>query len=748
MKKVLVSLFVLCVPFIITTQLHAQSLSGQTLQYELDMGRWKYQPLESAKIYVNEGTAISSNKDGRFKIRLPKSSAAPTSDLRAHYADYLHINWKNHLGIRPDSNQLLNIVFMDPEDLYVLNTSFRSLAKHMIAKAYESKISLLGNRLNVSSNPMNASTDGLGQQKLDHQRQVVEEWVLDQVPHWIQLYVGREYKELAEAIDLFAVGDYNGALSLVETQLHDQTSQEHEYKASKQNQQLHAFREWLYIAQLDLEEAMVSRQRILEKANEYDSTSIEWVASLSKMKTYQSLAGGETMITTDILNEATSALSLLEANTPRVLDLYHEYAHHFEKLGALDLAVTHYQVAMEGYEDLLADNHPILGALYHEYAKVKVRQNEKEEAIYFLQKATKIQEQYEQLNKDALAKTYLSYGQLYANLDTRKRSMNYYSKSLNIQKENEWVDTLHLIQLYGIVATSAEQLGQYDEALDQYLLAMSLADQFLKGNHPEKGMTYNNVARILLLKGAPYQGVKYQLKALAVFESVLEKDNPALVVSYKGVAATLDQIGNFEEAIDYYKKALVIEEKVFGIEDKRLASTYYSLSKLYFSLGDQEKSDELMNIALSLGKKTPVRDKYTNLNEKVYDQSFQPSPSFEDSPADQLAQAETDEFTARAAQPDHVIRPLIIDQRYKEAELQSLEQLGYAPDNQEWRLWLTLSFIYHNRMEKARQVWFLFQNVTMENGKSFSENLKSEMEMLEQDGVISESSKAFLKYIQ
>ena len=572
--------------------------------------------------------------------------------------------------------------------------------------------------------------------------------MLDQVPHWIQLYVGREYNNLAEVIDLFAVGDYDGALSLVETLLLDPFFPEYEHKEFIQNQYLYAFREWLHVGQLNINEALESRQHILEESKSIDATSINWAISLSKMKTYQSLAGENDLITLEVLNEASAALSLLEPDHPKVLDLYHEYACHYEKLGALDQAGAHYQLAMEGYEALLNDHHPVLGELYHEYAKVKVKQDEKEEAIYYLQKATKIQEQQGPLNKDALAKTYLSYGQLYANLDTRKRSKNYYHKSLDIQKDNEWVDTLHLIQLYGIVATSAEQLGQYDEALDQYLLAMNLAEEFLMDNHPEKGMTYNNVARILLLKGAPYQGVKYQLKALAIFESVLEPDNPALVVSYKGVASTLDQIGNFEESIGYYKKALSIEEKVFGVTDKRLASTYYSLSKLYFALGNQDKSDELMNLALSLGKKNRIKDKYTQLSEKGKDQSFQAEANFEDHSLEQLAQTESDQLTTRAAEPAIVIRPLIIDQRYEEAEFQSLEQLGYAPDSQEWRLWLTMSFIYHNRIEKARQVWFLFQSVTMENGKSFSENLKSEMTSLAQDGVVSDGSKAFLKYIQ
>ena len=154
MKKVLVfSLFVLCVPFIFHFQVNAQSVSGQALQYHLDMGAWKYQPLESVKIYVDEDTEISTNKDGRFKVRLPKSMESKTN-LHAHYGDYLHVNWKNQLAIKPDSNQLLNLIFMDPEDLYVLKTSFRSLAKHMVSKAFEEKVALLGGRFEASSNPI------------------------------------------------------------------------------------------------------------------------------------------------------------------------------------------------------------------------------------------------------------------------------------------------------------------------------------------------------------------------------------------------------------------------------------------------------------------------------------------------------------------------------------------------------------------------------------------------------------------
>ncbi len=153
--------------------------------------------------------------------------------------------------------------------------------------------------------------------------------------------------------------------------------------------------------------------------------------------------------------------------------------------------------------------------------------------------------------------------------------------------------------------------GDYDKALDQYLISLALREEIndVKGI----GLSANNIGNIYNNKGDYANALNYYLKSLKVRESLGDK---------KGMAASFNNIGSlyesqkeFSQALDYFKKSLKLREEISDLQGTALAlnnigNVYYNIGSSEMALDHYKKS---LDIRIKIGDKQGMADCYHNI---------------------------------------------------------------------------------------------------------------------------------------
>jgi tetratricopeptide (TPR) repeat protein len=126
--------------------------------------------------------------------------------------------------------------------------------------------------------------------------------------------------------------------------------------------------------------------------------------------------------------------------------------------------------------------------------------------------------------------------------------------------------------------------------------ALAIQEKTLSPRDPEKAVTLNNLANVLLATGRGSLAEPVARRALSMLEAALGPNHPRVATSASNLADILRAQKNNAAALRYYRRALAIDEKAYGPAHPEIAVDLENLADL---LEEMKRSEE----ALSLRKR-------------------------------------------------------------------------------------------------------------------------------------------------
>lgn len=186
--------------------------------------------------------------------------------------------------------------------------------------------------------------------------------------------------------------------------------------------------------------------------------------------------------------------------------------------------------------------------------------------------------------------TLMNYATTYTMTGDTEKALSLYGQAAEIFRKAGFETDYRLATLHNNMSLLCQDLGQYDQAVDNLNQAMSILQQ-LTESEIEQAITYSNLAQVYMLLDRLGEAKEAVEKAIALFTaSSGDRD-----VHYAAAVNVLGEIyykeGNIPEAAELFEKALALTSRDFGEANFSYAVLCENLSKCCEKSGDTEKAE-------------------------------------------------------------------------------------------------------------------------------------------------------------
>ena len=179
------------------------------------------------------------------------------------------------------------------------------------------------------------------------------------------------------------------------------------------------------------------------------------------------------------------------------------------------------------------------------------------------------------------------------------RALEFFTGALGTLRHHLPEDDHRLAGVYNNVSSIYEELGNYDDAIENLELALDILEK-QSGMPLDTATVMTNLAHVLLKVDRQDEAVAILEKAMAVFQNThTESTGPQYAAALAGMAEAYYRVGRLQDAVRAYESALTHLKAAVG-ENADYAFTLRNLAVVYEALGASEKANELMNRAHQL----------------------------------------------------------------------------------------------------------------------------------------------------
>lgn len=172
----------------------------------------------------------------------------------------------------------------------------------------------------------------------------------------------------------------------------------------------------------------------------------------------------------------------------------------------------------------------------------------------------------------------------------------YYLEAARLQPENaEYVNKAGKIN---------HEMGRYSEALAFYQKALGIREKSLGPNHPDVGVSLNNLAGLYHDLGLYDKAEPLLKRSLELMTKAHGPDHPDVAIPLNNLATLYYTQGQYAKAEPLYQQSLKIGEKTYGPNNPHVAIRLNNLAKVYYALGEYVKAEPLFRGALKVFEKT------------------------------------------------------------------------------------------------------------------------------------------------
>ena len=733
---------------------------------EFELGELRH--LGGIRIQSPNTAPARSNFKGKFKLQFTEGKVGTLINLQVEHPDFVVVNPESLRNITLGAQEEIRIVMADAEYLRRRRMAIQGHLKQRLTKAFTNSFNRKETETaegdEVSKTNFQPLADSRSFLKLEKRAEKVKRRLLDHSTGLVSINLDRSANSFRDAYAHLLLGQVEASLEklapyspeylLREGWLSQSDMVNLEVKDFSQMVQGLELRAILELFRLNFRDAMRHYQVINELFDRKGGDpyhQARYIAELGWLQTINRLE--ESAVTFRRLSDLVE--SLPDQSHPFLVKVYENIGDHYFFRGKFDRSVAYYEKSIEIFSDLNGEDHQMLPELYNKISSNFIFLEMYEKAFCFLNKAIELQENNRMSNRVELADSYINLGRVYTSMGNGKRSLQYYQKALKIQEVVYQPNHPELIRIYYLNAGSYDDMGKPHEALEYYHKALQIAETVYHSNHSELGIANLNVGKTYHALGESAKALDYYKNAINIIEDILEKNNPALLIAYKSIASIYEELQDYDQSLFYHEIVLNIERETLGPNHPNLVLTYHNVAKIYALIGNQTRAEFYMQRAIELSKRPATK---LTANDNPNDQPLEPErilavnvpveererPMPVDEPAADVPQPATqpfasqheEAFEAEEAKSLAGIRKLLLDRAFGEAETLSISLLGQQPDHDEVRVMLILAYLYQGDYQKAKGIWYLFKNKSLSSGTSFSGQLTTELNLLQESGVV------------
>lgn len=161
------------------------------------------------------------------------------------------------------------------------------------------------------------------------------------------------------------------------------------------------------------------------------------------------------------------------------------------------------------------------------------------------------------------------------------------------------------------LAVAIKHQGKLEEAEKLYEESLAILKKIYGEDHHQVNVAKSNLASVFTALGKHQQAQQLFTQALDNMNKE-ETDPSVMATMLNNMGESLRKQGNFEKSLEYFEQALELQRKssLNQSNDPEIAKTLSSIARLYFEKGNYDKSEELLNEAMTIitnnvGKKHP-----------------------------------------------------------------------------------------------------------------------------------------------
>lgn len=181
-------------------------------------------------------------------------------------------------------------------------------------------------------------------------------------------------------------------------------------------------------------------------------------------------------------------------------------------------------------------------------------------------------------------------GEVFSSEGNYKKAITQFSNAQDRYHRNDLEDQALLSRIYNGHGTAHQKMGNNQQALKFFRLALKIDQQRLPHPHPELSILYNNMALVYYYQSDYQRALDYMINATNVLASFHGENHRLVAAGYNNVGVVYSEMGEIEQAANYLKKSLEIKEKLLGANHPEVAVGYQNLGATHSDIGQYDQA--------------------------------------------------------------------------------------------------------------------------------------------------------------
>jgi len=283
----------------------------------------------------------------------------------------------------------------------------------------------------------------------------------------------------------------------------------------------------------------------------------------------------------------------------------------FHNMNMPDSALGYYEKALNIRQKIyktenreLADSYYYLNKIYFSFGDLK-------NALFYNDKALKIAKNIYDKDNSFIINILNDKGLIELYSMNHRNAEKIFNHTLNLTRKKFGLNSIENIYPLSYLGLVYQDLGDYDNAIENQKEVLRLAITNLGNEHYYCGTAYQNLANAYNHNLENDIAVEYALKAIDIFKNVFGEKSKDVADAEGNLGVIYSDMQDFDNAKKYFLKSLKLFKEIKGEKSYDVSRIYQSIAAMYQESGDYENAEKYNQIALDIKKELVDKNHYS-----------------------------------------------------------------------------------------------------------------------------------------
>ncbi len=239
-----------------------------------------------------------------------------------------------------------------------------------------------------------------------------------------------------------------------------------------------------------------------------------------------------------------------------------------------------------------------LGDIYYNLGEARQKKGEFEEALNNYGIAARLYKTQGQT--ESFVKSHTMIGTIYQNLGHFNDAMQQYDLAATTLRETYSENHPFFSIIYNNMGVVHAKLASHKQALSYFKKTQQIDEQRATNNELELAGIYHNLGALYYLENDDERALEYLSRALRLNSNQLGEQDASIAKLYSDIGLVYKEKKEYTEALSYFQRALHIYSKQSDTPNQAMAEAYHNIGTLYSEQGNYELALRILNKTLEI----------------------------------------------------------------------------------------------------------------------------------------------------